>query len=157
GNVTGFMQLEYSVSGKWLELLKQVAPQVTRAAILRDPSIATGIGQFAVIQSVASTYGVEVSAVDVRDHAEIENALTILARQQNGGLVVTSSAVAVVQRDLIITLAARHKLPAVYFEHLFVTAGALISYGPNIVDQFRRAAGYVDRILKGEKPSDLPV
>ena len=157
GNVTGLMQFEYSVSGKWLELLKQVAPQVTQAAILRDPSISSGIGQFAVIQSVASTYGVEVSAVDVRDHAEIENALTILARQQNGGLVVTSSAVAVVHRRPIIALAAKHKLPAVYFERFYVIDGGLISYGSNNVDQYRRAADYINRILRGEKAADLPV
>ena len=157
GNVTGLMQFEYSVSGKWLELLKQVAPQVTQAAILRDPSISSGIGQFAVIQSVASTYGVEVSAVDVRDHAEIENALTILARQQNGGLVVTSSAVAVVHRRPIIALAAKHKLPAVYFERFYVIDGGLISYGSSNVDQYRRAADYINRILRGEKAADLPV
>jgi len=157
GNVTGLMQFEYSVSGKWLELLKQVAPQVTQAAVLRDPSISSGIGQFAVIQSVASTYGVEVSAVDVRDHAEIENALTILARQQNGGLVVTSSAVAVVHRRPIIALAAKHKLPAVYFERFYVIDGGLISYGSSNVDQYRRAADYINRILRGEKAADLPV
>src|SRR5215813_505453 len=157
GSVTGYMQFEYSVSGKWLELLKQVAPQVTQAAILRDPSISSGIGQFAVIQSVASTYGVEVSAVDVRDHAEIENALTILARQQNGGLVVTSSAVAVVHRRPIIALAAKHKLPAVYFERFYVIDGGLISYGSSNVDQYRRAADYINRILRGEKAADLPV
>jgi putative ABC transport system substrate-binding protein len=157
GNVTGLMQFEYSVSGKWLELLKQVAPQVTQAAILRDPSISSGIGQFAVIQSVASTYGVEVSAVDVRDHAEIENALTILARQQNGGLVVTSSAVAVVHRRRIIALAAKHKLPAVYVERFYVIDGGLISYGSSNIDQYRRATDYINRILRGEKAADLPV
>jgi putative tryptophan/tyrosine transport system substrate-binding protein len=157
GNVTGLMQFEYSVSGKWLELLKQVAPQVTQAAILRDPSISSGIGQFAVIQSVASTYGVEVSAVDVRDHAEIENALTILASQQNGGLVVTSSAVAVVHRRRIIALAAKHKLPAVYVERFYVIDGGLISYGSSNIDQYRRATDYINRILRGEKAADLPV
>ena len=157
GNVTGLMQFEYSVSGKWLELLKQVAPHVTQAAILRDPSISSGIGQFAVIQSVASTYGVEVSAVDVRDHAEIENSLTILARQQNGGLVVTSSAVAVVHRRPIIALAAKHKLPAVYVERFYVVDGGLISYGSSNIDQYRRAADYINRILRGEKAADLPV
>jgi putative tryptophan/tyrosine transport system substrate-binding protein len=157
GNVTGLMQFEYSVSGKWLELLKQVAPQVTQAAILRDPSISSGIGQFAVSQSVASTYGVEVSAVDVRDHAEIENALTILASQQNGGLVVTSSAVAVVHRRRIIALAAKHKLPAVYVERFYVIDGGLISYGSSNIDQYRRATDYINRILRGEKAADLPV
>jgi len=156
-NVTGFMQFEYSVSGKWLELLKQIAPQVTQAVVLRDPSIASGIGQFAVVQSVASTYGVEVSAVDVRDYTEIENALTTLARQQNGGLVVTSSAVAVVHRKRIIALAAKHKLPAIYTERLYVTNGGLISYGSSNVDQYRRAANYIDRLLRGEKAADLPV
>jgi len=157
GSVTGYMQFEYSVSGKWLELLKQIAPQVTQAVVLRDPSIASGIGQFAVIQSVASTYGLEVSAVDVRDAAEIENAVTPFARQQNGGLVVTSSAAAVVHRKPIIAIAAKHKLPAVYVERFFVADGGLISYGSSNVEQYRRAADYINRILKGEKPADLPV
>ena len=157
GSVTGYMQFEYSVSGKWLELLKQIAPQVTQAVVLRDPSIASGIGQFAVIQSVASTYGLEVSAVDVRDAAEIENAVTPFARQQNGGLVVTSSAAAVVHRKPIIAIAAKHKLPAVYTERFYVADGGLISYGSSNVEQYRRAADYINRILKGEKPADLPV
>ena len=130
---------------------------VTRAAVLRDPAITAGIGQFAVIQSVAPSVGVEVSPINVRDASEIERAITAFARSSNGGLIVTASALAVVHRDLIITLAARHKLPAVYFRRYFVTSGGLISYGPDVPDHFRRAAGYVDRILKGEKPGDLPV
>ena len=144
-------------SAKWLELLKQIAPGVTRAAVLRDPAIPAGIGQFGAIQSVAPSFGVEVSPVNVRDAGEIERAVTAFARSSNGGLIVTASALASVHRDLIITLAARHKLPAVYSERYFVTGGGLISYGPDFVDQYRRAAGYVDRILKGEKPADLPV
>jgi putative tryptophan/tyrosine transport system substrate-binding protein len=157
GNATGFMQFEYSVSGKWLELLKQIAPGITRAAVLRDAALTSGIGQFAVIQSVAPSVGVEVSPINVRDAGEIERAVTAFARSSNGGLIVTASALSVVHRDLIITLAARHKLPAIYNRREFVTGGGLISYGPSIVDQFRRAADYVDRILKGEKPADLPV
>ena len=157
GNATGFMQFEYSLSGKWLELLKQIAPAVTRAAVLRDPALTSGVGQFAVIQSVAPAVGMEVSPVNVRDANEIERAVTAFARSSNGGLIVTSSALAVVHRDLIVALAARHKLPAVYYRRLYVTSGGLISYGPDFVDQFRRAAGYVHRILKGEKPADLPV
>jgi putative ABC transport system substrate-binding protein len=157
GNATGFMQFEYSLSGKWLELLKQIAPAVTRAAVLRDPALTSGVGQFAVIQSVAPAVGMEVSPVNVRDANEIERAVTAFARSSNGGLIVTSSALAVVHRDLIIALAARHKLPAVYYRRLYVTSGGLISYGPDFVEQFRRAAGYVHRILKGEKPADLPV
>ena len=157
GNATGFTPFEYSTSGKWLELLKEIAPGVTRAAVIRDPAIATGLGQFGAIQSMASSVGVEVQAVNVRDAGEIERTVTIFARSSNGGLIVTGSALAVHHRDLIITLAARHRLPAVYFERSFVTGGGLVSYGPNIVDQYRRAAGYVDRILKGEKPADLPV
>ena len=157
GNATGFFAFEYGISGKWLELLKQIAPDVTRAAVLRDPAIAAGTGQFGAIQSVAPSFGVELRPVDVRDAGEIERAVTAFARSSNGGLIVTGSPLAVVHRDLIITLAARHKLPAVYVERYFVAAGGLISYGPDLVDQFRRAAGYVDRILKGEKPADLPV
>ena len=157
GNATGFILFEYGMSAKWLELLKQIAPGVTRAAVIRDPAIAAGIGQFGAIQSVAPSVGVEVSPVNVRDAGEIERAVTAFARSSNGGLIVTGSALAVVHRDLIITLAARHKLPAVYFQRFFVTGGGLISYGPDIIDQYRRAAGYVDRILKGEKPADLPV
>ena len=150
-------QFEYGMSGKWLELLKQIAPGVTRVAVLRDPAIAAGIGQFGAIQAVAPSLGVEVSPIDVRDAGEIERAVAAFARAPNGGLIVTASALAIVHRDLIITLAARHKLPAVYSDRYFVTGGGLISYGPDLVDQYRRAAGYVDRILKGEKPADLPV
>ena len=157
GNTTGFMAFEYSISGKWLELLKQVAPGVTRAAVLRDSTVAAGIGQFAVIQSVAPSLGVEVIPAKVRDATEIERAIAAFARTANGGLIVTGSALAAIHRELIITLAARHKLPAVYFERRFVVGGGLISYGANFVDQYRQAAGYVDRILKGEKPADLPV
>ena len=157
GNATGFMQFEYSLSAKWLELLKQIAPGVTRAAVLRDAAITAGIGQFAVIQSVAPSVGVEVSPINMRDADEIERAVAAFARASNGGLILTASTMSGFHRDLIIRLAARHKLPAVYFERFFVTGGGLISYGPDIIDQFRRAAGYVDRILKGEKPADLPV
>ena len=157
GNATGFTLFEYGMSGKWLELLKEIAPRVTRAAVLRDPASAPGIGQFAAIQAVAPSLGVELSPVDVRDAGEIERAVTAFARSPNGGLIVTASPSAAVHRELIITLAARHKLPAVYPFRYFVTGGGLISYGPDIVDQYRRAAGYVDRILKGEKPADLPV
>jgi putative ABC transport system substrate-binding protein len=157
GNATGFMLFEYSLSAKWVELLKQIAPGVTRAAVLRDASITSGIGQFSVIQSVAPSVGLEVSPINVRDDAgEIERAVTAFARAGNGGLIVAAGT-ASVPRDLIVTLAARHKLPAVYFDRAFVTDGGLISYGPDLVDQFRRAAAYVDRILKGEKPADLPV
>jgi putative ABC transport system substrate-binding protein len=156
-NATGFLMFEYSLSGKWLELLKEIAPGVTRAAVLRDPAFAAGIGQFAVIQAVAPSVGVEVSPVDVRDADEIERAAAAFARSANGGLIVTASPLAELHRDLIITLAARYKLPAVYVERHFVAGGGLISYGPNYVDQFRRAANYVDRILNGEKPADLPV
>jgi putative ABC transport system substrate-binding protein len=157
GNATGFLMFEYSLSGKWLEVLKQIAPGVTRAAVIRDPAISAGIGQFGVIQSVAASVGVEVSPVNVRDAVEIERAIAAFARSPNGGLIVTASALSAVHRDLIITLSARHKLPAVYYERYFVGAGGLISYGADFVDQYRRAAGYVDRILKGEKPADLPV
>jgi putative ABC transport system substrate-binding protein len=151
------MQFEYGLSGKWLELLKEIAPGLTRAIVLWDPAITAGIGQFAIIQSVATSAGVDVRPVNLRDAGETERAITAFARAPNGGLVVTASAWSVVRRDLIIALAARHKLPAVYFERFFVVAGGLISYGANFVDQYRRAAGYVDRILKGEKPADLPV
>ncbi len=157
GNASGFIQFEYSLSGKWLELLKQIAPGVTRAAVLRDPAITSGIGQFAVIQSVAPSVGVEVSAINVRDAGEIERAVTAFARSSNGGLIVTASALAVLHRQPIIALAARHKLPAVYYRRYFVTSGGLISYGYDVVEQFRGAAGYVDRILKGATPADLPV
>jgi putative tryptophan/tyrosine transport system substrate-binding protein len=157
GNATGFTIFEYGMSGKWLELLKEIVPGVTRAAVLRDPAIASGIGQFASVQAVAPSLGVELSPVDVRDAPEIERAVTAFARSGNGGLIVTSSALTSRHRDLIITLAARHKLPAVYGGRWFVADGGLLSYGPDYVDQFRRAAGYVDRILKGEKPADMPV
>jgi putative tryptophan/tyrosine transport system substrate-binding protein len=158
GNATGFTPFEYSLSGKWLELLKETAPNLTRIAILRDPAIASGIGQFAVIQAMASpSFGVELSPIDVRDGGEIERAVAAFARAANGGLIVTASSPTSVHRELIIMLAARHGLPAVYPFRYFVTSGGLISYGPDPTDQFRRAAGYVDRILKGEKASDLPV
>ena len=157
GNATGFTLFEYGMSGKWLELLKEIEPGVKRAAVLRDPAIASGIGQFAGVQTVAPSLGVELSPVDVRDAPEIERAVTAFARAGNGGLIVTASALAGRHRDLIITLAARHKLPAVYNGRWFVADGGLLSYGPDYVDQYRRAAGYVDRILKGEKPADMPV
>jgi putative tryptophan/tyrosine transport system substrate-binding protein len=157
GNTTGFMLFEYSSSGKWLELLKQIAPTVTRAAILRDPANPAGIAQFGAIQAAAQSLGVEVSPVSVRDAGEIERAIAAFARSANGGLIVTPSAGTSVHQDLIIALAARHRLPAVYAFRSNVTGGGLISYGVDHVDQFRRAATYVDRILKGEKPADLPV
>jgi putative ABC transport system substrate-binding protein len=157
GNATGFMMFEYSLCGKWPELLKEIAPSVTRAAVLWDPTIPSGIGQFAIIQSVAPSVGVEVHPVNVGDAAEIERAVAAFAQTANGGLIVTSSALSEVHRDLIIALAGRHKLPAVYYERHWVSGGGLISYGPNFLDQFRQAAGYADRILKGEKPTDLPV
>jgi putative ABC transport system substrate-binding protein len=157
GNATGFIMFEYGLSAKWLELLKQIAPGVTRAAIIRDPAISAGIGQFGAIQSVAPLVGLEVSPVNVRDAGEIERAVAAFARSPNGGLIVTASALAWVHRDLIFKLAARHKLPAVFYERTFVAGGGLISYGPDFLDQYRRAAGYVDRILKGEKPTNLPV
>ena len=154
GNATGFIQFEYSLSGKWLELLKQIAPGVTRAAVLRDPAQTAGVGQFAVIQSVASSVGIEVVPVNVRDADEIERAVTAFARTAGGGLVVTASALTLVHRDLIVALAARLRLPAVYPRRVYVESGGLVSYGFDVVDQFRRAAGYVDRILKGENPAD---
>jgi putative ABC transport system substrate-binding protein len=157
GNATGFTTSEYGVSGKWLELLKEIAPGVTRAAVLRDPTIPSGIGQFASLQSAAPSFGVELSPVNVRDASEIEHDVTAFARGSNGGLIVTSSGLAAVHRQLIITLAARHRLPAIYSYSYFATSGGLISYGPDPIDQYRRAAGYVDRILRGEKPADLPV
>jgi putative tryptophan/tyrosine transport system substrate-binding protein len=157
GNATGFMQFEYGLSGKWLELLKQIAPNLTRAMVLWDPTITAGIGQFAIIQSVATSAGIDLRPVNLRDAAEVERAIAAFAQAPNGGLIVTASALSVVHRDLIIALAARSKLPAVYFERSFVVAGGLISYGANFMDQYRSAAGYVDHILKGEKPADLPV
>ena len=158
GNATGFIQFEYTLSGKWMELLREIAPNVTRVAVLRDAAITSGIGQFAVIQSVATpSVRVEVSAIDVRDAGEIESDIADFARMPNGGLIVTASALTAVHTQLIIALAAQHKLPAVYYRRGYVAVGGLISYGYNLVDQYRGAAGYVDRILKGEKPADLPV
>ncbi len=157
GNATGFMTFEYSMGGKWLELLKQIAPGVTRVAVLRDPTQGSATGQFGAIQTVAPSLGVEAIPVNLRDVSEIERAVATVARSGNGGLIVAAGGSASRHRNLIITLAARHKLPAVYFERSFVTAGGLLSYGPDRLDNFRRAATYVDRILKGEKPADLPV
>jgi ABC-type uncharacterized transport system substrate-binding protein len=157
GNTTGFLQFEFGLSGKWLELLKEVAPDVTRAVVLRDPDVGTGTTQFAVIQAMAPLLRVEVNPVNVRDPSEIRRALEAFARSSNGGLIVTASALAVRHRDLITMLAARHRLPAVYPFRYFVTASGLICYGPNELEQYRQATGYVDRILKGEKPADLPV
>jgi ABC-type uncharacterized transport system substrate-binding protein len=157
GNATGFMQFEYSLCAKWPELLKQIAPGVTRAAVLRDPATTGGIGQFAVIQSVAPSVGMEVRPINIRDASEIERAVAAFAGSANGGLIVTGSALAGTHGKLIIALAARHKLPAVYANRSYPIGGGLISYGADFTEQFRRAAGYVDRILKGEKPADLPV
>ncbi len=157
GNATGFTNMEYGMSGKYLELLKEIAPDMARAAVLRDPTIPQGIGQFGAIQAVAPSFGVELRPIDVHDAPEIERAITAFARSSNGGLIVTGSALTAVHRNLIIMLAARHKLPAVYWDSFFVTGGGLLSYGPNSIDPHRRAAGYVDRILKGAKPADLPV
>jgi putative ABC transport system substrate-binding protein len=157
GNVTGFTQFEYGISGKWLELLKELAPSVTRVAILRDPGIAAGAGQLGAIQSVAPSFGVELRPLDVRDEPDIERGIAAFARTSNGSLIVTGANLANTHRKLIITLAARNKLPAVYTNRFYVADGGLISYGADPVDQYRRAASYVDRILKGEKPADLPV
>jgi putative ABC transport system substrate-binding protein len=157
GNATGFTGFEYGMSAKWLELLKEIAPRVTRAGVLRDPALAQGTGQWGAIQSVAPSFGVELHPVDVRDAGEIERAITAFARGSNGGLIVTGSGLAIVHRELIIALAARYKLPAVYFGRYFVLGGGLISYAADSIDPHRRAAGYVDRILRGEKPADLPV
>jgi len=157
GNVTGFMQFEYSLSGKWLELLKEIAPNITRAAVLRDPAISAGIGQFAVIQAVAPSMGIDVRPIDVREGDEIERGVSAFARGPNGGLVVTASPGTTTHRELIARVAARNKLPSVGPFRSFVESGGLVSYGANLEDQFRRAASYVDRILKGEKPADLPV
>jgi putative ABC transport system substrate-binding protein len=157
GNATGFIAFEYGLSGKWLELLKQIAPSLTRVAILRDPATAAGIGQFAAIQSVAPSFGVELRPIDIREAGEIERAVTAFARSSNGGLIVTAGSGSAIHSNQIITLAARHKLPAVYGDRHFVTGGGLISYGPDRVDQYRQAAAYIDRILKGEKPGDMPV
>ncbi len=157
GNTTGFTFIEYGMSGKWLELLKELGSHVTRAVVLRDPALAVGIGQLGAIQSVAPSLGVEVSPIDARDAGDIERAITAFARLPNGGLIVTASPIAFIHRGLIISQAARHKLPAVYPLRFFVAGGGLISYGPDSIDQYRQAARYVDRILKGEKPADLPV
>ena len=157
GNATGFMTGEYSMSGKWLELLKQIAPGVTRAAVLRDATQGSGTSQFAVIQAAAPSLGVEVKPVNMRDAEEIERGVTAFARSPGGGLVVAAGPAATRHRDLIVKLAAQHRLPAVYYERFFVAGGGLISYGPDFIDQYRHAAGYVDRILKGEKPADMPV
>ena len=157
GNATGFMTTEYSIGGKWLELLKEIAPSVTRAAVLRDPTQGSGTSQFAAIQAVAPSLRVEIIPVGLRDTGEIEGSIAAFARSPNGGLIATAGATTLLHSNLIVTLAAQHKLPAVYNERAFIAQGGLISYGPDFVDQYRRAAGYVDRILKGEKPADLPV
>jgi putative ABC transport system substrate-binding protein len=157
GNATGFTIYEYSMSGKWLELLKEIGPRVTRAAVVRDATVASGIGQFGAIQAVAPSLGVELHPIDPRDAGEIERAITAFASRPNGGLVVTATNLATIHRSAIIALATRHRLLAVYPYRFFVAAGGLISYGPHTVDQYRRAAGYVDRILKGEKAADLPI
>ena len=157
GNVTGFTQFEYGMSAKWIELLKEIAPNVTRAAILRDPTIPSGIGELAAIQTAAPSFRVDLYPIGVRDAAEIEHSILAFANMPNSGLIVLPGPLAAVRRDLIIALAAHHRLPAVYAYRYFVAAGGLISYGPDTIDQYRRAAGYVDRILKGEKPADLPV
>jgi putative ABC transport system substrate-binding protein len=156
-NATGFMMFEYNLCGKWLELLKEIAPNVTHAAILRQAGTAVGIGQFAVIQAVAPLVGIEVSSIDLRGPAQIERAIAIFAQRSNGGMIQVASATAAANFILIVAAAARYKLPTVYIQRPFLTAGGLISYGPNFANQYRRAADYVDRILKGEKPGDLPV
>jgi putative ABC transport system substrate-binding protein len=157
GNATGFMSTEYSMGGKWLELLKQTAPGVTRAAVLRDATQGSGTSQFAAIQSVAPSLSVEVNPVNMRDAGEIERAVTAFARAPGGGLIMTAGAASTRHRNLIIALAAQHNLPEIYYARFFVAGGGLMSYGPDFIDQYQRAAGYVDRILKGEKPADLPV
>jgi putative ABC transport system substrate-binding protein len=157
GNATGFTVFEYGIGGKWLELLKEIAPGVTQAAVLRDPAISAGLGQWGAIQSAAPSLGLDVSPVNVRDAHEIERGIAAFAGKPNVGLIVSGSALVVTHRNLVIALAARHKLPAIYYERYFVAAGGLVSYGPDFLDQFRRAASYVDRILRGEKPADLPV
>jgi putative ABC transport system substrate-binding protein len=156
GNITGFTQFEYSLAAKWVELLKQIAPHVTRAAVIRDPTRGSGIGQFAVVQAIAPLLGMELSPINPLDVSEMESAIAEFARSPNGGLIVTVGGTAF-NRDLIIALAAKHRLPAVYAYPYFASGGGLMSYGPDTIEQYRRAAGYVDRILKGEKPADLPV
>jgi putative ABC transport system substrate-binding protein len=157
GNATGFTNFEFSMGAKWLELLKEIAPSVTRAAVIRDPDLSLGAGQFSAVQTAAPSLGIEARPVNVRDPGEIERVIAAFARSGNGGLIVTGSGLAAVHRQVLVSLAARHKLPAVYFERYFVTAGGLISYGTSVVEQHRLAAGYVDRILRGENPADLPV
>ncbi|MGC1948167.1 MAG: ABC transporter substrate-binding protein [Pseudolabrys sp.] len=157
GNITGFAIFEYAIGAKWLELLREISPSTTRVAVLRDPAVATGPGQFGAIQTAAPSFRIEVSPVNVRDASEIDRAVTAFAQTPNGGLIVTGTPLAQLHRDLIISLAAKHRLPAVYFERFFVTDGGLISYGADFVDQYRRAGGYVHRILNGDKPADLPV
>jgi putative tryptophan/tyrosine transport system substrate-binding protein len=157
GNITGFTQFDYSIAAKWLALLKEIAPNTTRAAVLRDPAITAGIGQWATVQSASSFVGIEVSPISLVDADEMQSALATFARNPNSGLIITGSALTIARRDLIIALAERYQLPAVYYDRFFVAAGGLVSYGSNNIEQFRLAAGYVDRILKGEKPSDLPV
>jgi len=157
GNATGFMMFEYSLSGKWPELLKEIAPTVTHAAVLLDPTFVAGIGQFAVIQAVAPSVGLEVSPIDLRQQNQIERAIATFAQSPNGGMIFTASGIGAANVNVIIAAAARYKVPAVYNQQLFVAAGGLISYGPNFTDQYRRGAGYVDRLLRGEKPGDLPV
>jgi putative ABC transport system substrate-binding protein len=157
GNATGFTSFDYGIGGKWLELLKEIAPRVKRVAVLRDATTTAGVGQWSALQTVAPTFGMEATPINLRDAAELERSLSAFARQANGGLIVTSSGLAITHRDTIVTLAAKYKLPALYYSRAFVAAGGLISYGSDRVEQFRRAAGYVDRILKGEKPAELPV
>jgi putative ABC transport system substrate-binding protein len=157
GNATGYMTFEPGISAKWLELLKQLVPGMQRTAVLRDPTITAGIGMWSALQAVAPTLGVELRPIDVRNGSEIERAVAEFARVPNGGMIMTGSGLAVIHRDLIIALAARHKLPTMYYERFFATSGGLISYGPDYLDQYRSAAAYVDRVLKGEKPADLPV
>ena len=157
GNVTGFTNFEFSMGAKWLELLKEIAPSITRAAVIRDPDLSLGAGQFSAVQTAAPSLGIEARPVNVRDPGEIERVIAAFARSGNGGLIVTGSGLAGIHRHVLVSLAARHNLPAVYFERYFVTAGGLSSYGTSVVEQHRTAAGYVDRVLKGEKPSDLPV
>jgi putative ABC transport system substrate-binding protein len=157
GNTTGFTVFEYGISGKWLELLKEIAPSTTRAAVVRDPATAAQLGQVGAIQSVAPSLGIELRPVDAREAGEIERAITTFARSGNSGLIVLSGSASLAHRELIIALAARERLPAVYSDRVFVNAGGLISYDPNRAEQYRRAAGYIDRVLKGEKPADLPV
>jgi putative ABC transport system substrate-binding protein len=157
GNTTGFTVFDYSISSKWLEMLKQIVPRVTRVAVFRDPTVSSGIGQFAVIQAVAPSFGVELTPYDTRDAGDIEGAFNDIAHRGIGGLIVTASSTAAINRDLVVGLVARHRLPAMYAFRFFVAAGGMISYGPDTIDPFRRAADYVDRILRGEKPAELPV